>query len=325
MGVRKVKVKKLGAIVAITVAGCSPMQGPIRPIPDVPMGPYVIVLGIAQDGGYPQSGCAKPGCDPAWADTSSRRFVASLGLVDPVTSRRWLFDATPDFRDQLRLLDATFPVDERAPGLSGIFLTHAHIGHYTGLMMLGREVLGASRVPVHALPRMKGFLESNGPWDQLVKLENIVIQTMTPDEPVPLTDTISVTPLLVPHRDEYSETAGFIISGPAKKVLFLPDIDKWDRWDTPIEEILRQVDVAYVDATFYEDGEIPGRAMSEIPHPFIEESMNRLQALPDSERAKVRFIHLNHTNPALLPASDARRTIHERGFALAEQGEQIGL
>jgi len=317
--------RRLGAIAAIALAGCSPMQEPIRTAPEAITSPYVIVLGVAQDGGYPQSGCAKPGCDPAWADTSNRRYVASLGLVDPLTSRRWMFDATPDFRDQLRLLDSTFPVDERAPGLSGIFLTHAHIGHYTGLMMLGREVIGASRVPVHALPRMKSFLESNGPWDQLVRLENIVIEPMTSETPVVLTDTITVTPLVVPHRDEYSETAGFIISGPARKVLFLPDIDKWERWATPIEEILRQVDVAYVDATFYEDGEIPGRAMSEIPHPFIMESMDRFQSLPDSERAKVRFIHLNHTNPALLPDSDARRTIRERGFAVAEQGEMAGL
>eukprot|EP00957_Ditylum_brightwellii_P156501 11911053-Ditylum_brightwellii.AAC.1 len=60
----------------------------------------------------------------------------------------------------------------------GIFLTHAHIGHYTGLMYLGREALGAVDVPVYAMPRMRSFLKNNGPWSQLVSLGNINIQNL---------------------------------------------------------------------------------------------------------------------------------------------------
>lgn len=316
----------LSVLVSLPLAACSL---PDRPQPSRPdahaAGPYVIVLGTAQDGGYPQAGCAKPGCDPAWNDPAAKRFVAAIAVVDPVSGGRWMFDATPDFRDQLRLLDREFPVDRRAPGLSGIFLTHAHVGHYTGLMMLGREVLGAERVPVHALPRMKAFLESNGPWDQLVRLGNVTLEPLAAGGTTRLNERISVRTLVVPHRDEYSETAAFVIEGPSRKVLFIPDIDKWERWETRIEELVRQVDVAYLDGTFFEDGEIPGRNMADIPHPFIVESMERLGALPVGERGKVRFIHLNHTNPALLPDSDARRRIEERGFRLAEQGERIPL
>jgi pyrroloquinoline quinone biosynthesis protein B len=314
------------ALALLVLSACStPASHSIKTVPDEITSPWIIVLGTAQDGGYPQAGCARPGCDPAWRDPGVRRFVASLGLVDPASGQRWIFDATPDFRDQLRLLDSAYPVDAPLPGLSGIFLTHAHIGHYTGLMMLGREVLGASRVPVHALPRMSEFLRTNGPWDQLIRLENILLQPLEEGRRVELTDTISVTPLIVPHRDEYSETAGFIISGPEKSILFLPDIDKWDRWDTDIEDIVRQVDIAYIDGTFYENGEVPGRDMSSIPHPFIEETMDRLGEMPADERSKIRFIHLNHSNPALLPDSEAQRRIRARGFNLAGQGERIGL
>jgi pyrroloquinoline quinone biosynthesis protein B len=168
-------------------------------------------------------------------------------------------------------------------------------------------------------------LKTNGPWSQLVKLENIELRALKDETETELTKTLRVTPLLVPHRDEFSETVGFIIQGPNRRVLYLPDIDKWSRWDRKIEDVLAQVDLAYLDGTFYANGEIPGRDMSEIPHPFIEESMKRLASLPDKERAKVRFIHLNHTNPALRPTSDASQAIQNRGFGVARTGDVVSL
>ena len=287
-------------------------------------GPYVVVLGIAQDGGYPQAGCRKECCARAWRDPARRRHVASLAIVDPGTKRRWLIDATPDFREQLRMLDALAPADP-GPGLDGIFLTHAHIGHYAGLMQLGREVMGTSNVPVYAMPRMRHYLETSGPWDQLVTLKNIDLRPLESGEAVRLGETLSVTPIQVPHRDEYSETVGYRIQGPARSVLYIPDIDKWEKWGTPLEEPLSSVDVAYLDGTFYADGELSGRSMGEVPHPFIVETMARLASLPEKERAKVRFLHLNHSNPALDPRSEARARIGKAGFAVAGQGERQAL
>ena len=286
--------------------------------------PFVVVLGIAQDGGYPQAGCSKECCRKAWADASRRRNVASLAIVDPGSHQRWLIDATPDFRAQLRLLDEIAPVSA-SPGLDGILLTHGHIGHYTGLMQLGREVMGAKRVPVYAMPRMRRFLETSGPWDQLVKLENIVLRPLEAGKSVQLNERLSVTPLPVPHRDEYTETVGFVIRGPAHSVLYLPDIDKWDKWSTPLAEALSSVDVAYLDGTFFGEGEIPGRNMAEIPHPFMIETLALLAPLPPAQRAKVHFIHLNHTNPALDPASDPSHDLDRAGLHVAVEGERPGL
>ena len=286
--------------------------------------PYVLVLGIAQDGGLPQAGCNQPHCERAWNDISMRRSVASLAIVDPLTRERWMIDATPDFALQLRRLDQAAP---RHPNgvLQGIFLTHAHIGHYTGLMHLGREVMGARGVPVYAMPRMAGFLRTSGPWEQLVTLGNIEIRPLAQATAVPLNPRISITPLLVPHRDEYSETAGFIVRGPSGSLLYIPDIDKWERWETAIESLIRNVDIALLDGTFYAEGELPGRSMAEIPHPFIVETLARTAPLNASERAKVRFIHLNHTNPALDPKSEARREIERAGAGVAGEGERLGL
>lgn len=311
-------VMTLSAILALWLIACVPAPPPVT-LPDESE-PYVFILGITQDGGYPHAGCNQAHCERAWHDPVLRRSVTSLAIVDPVSRQRWIIDATPDFAAQLNVLERV-----AGPGIDGILLTHAHIGHYTGLMQLGREVLGARRVPVYAMPRMTQFLSTNGPWDQLVKLENISLVPMQADEAIRLNERIRVTPFLVPHRDEYSETVGFQIDGPRRSVLFIPDIDKWERWDRPVEEMIRRVDVALLDGTFYAEGELPGRSMAEIPHPFIVESMKRFASLDLAERRKVRFIHLNHTNPALQPGSEAHRHVEASGFHIADQFERIGL
>jgi pyrroloquinoline quinone biosynthesis protein B len=286
--------------------------------------PYLIVLGIAQDGGVPQAGTK---VHKGWENRQYRRCVVSLAVVDPKTRERWLIEATPDFREQLHRLDKVAPKDER-PGLQGIFLTHAHIGHYTGLMFLGLESMGAKGVPVYIMPRMETFLSKNGPWDQLVRYKNIVLHPMNDGKSVRLNDRLSITPFLVPHRQEYSEVVGFRIKGPHRQILFIPDIDRWedlDRMGTRIEDLIARVDVAFLDGTFYGEGEIPGRNMSSFPHPLITHSMDRFQSLPSEERAKVRFIHLNHTNPALIQGSEAQNTIKQRGFGLAKELERVFL
>jgi pyrroloquinoline quinone biosynthesis protein B len=286
--------------------------------------PFVVVLGIVQDGGYPQAGCQKVCCTRAWEDPAKRRHVSCVAIVDPQTSQRWIIDATPDFREQLRLLDQVSPVAEQ-PGITGVFLTHGHMGHYTGLMHLGREAMGTKGIPVYAMPRMEAYLRGNGPWDQLVRLENIVIRQLRDGVPVALNDRLTLTPFVVPHRDEYTETVGYRIEGPVGSVIYISDIDKWERWDESIVELVSRVSRAYVDATFYAEGEIPGRSMADIPHPFIEESMQLFEGVPDTDKAKIRFIHMNHTNPAIDPNSKARKRIEAAGFKVADELEIFEL
>ncbi|MEN0006535.1 MAG: MBL fold metallo-hydrolase [Bacteroidota bacterium] len=278
----------------------------------------LMVLGIAQDAGFPQAACAKSCCTAAWKDKSIRRMVSCLGVVDEQQGKSWMFDATPDFKDQLQLLSGN-------ASLEGVFLTHGHMGHYTGLMQLGREAMGASSVPVYVMPRMSRFLRTNGPWGQLVQLRNIQLQPIVADTIFQISATLSVQPVLVPHRDEYTETVGFLIAGPTKSALFIPDIDKWSKWERSIVALIREVDYAFLDGTFYQNGELPGRDMSEIPHPFVEESMALFEELPKEEKSKIYFIHFNHTNPLLRANSSERQAVREAGFRIAEEGMTINL
>jgi pyrroloquinoline quinone biosynthesis protein B len=281
--------------------------------------PFAVVLGIAQDAGVPQAGCDNDCCRAAWADPARRQHPASLGLVDPETQQRWVLDVTPAFPDQLRLLSQHTPWAAGGPP-DGVLLTHAHIGHYAGLVHLGREVMGARGVQVYAMPRMAAFLTEHGPWSQLVQLGNVSLVPVSAGSPLALSPSLQVTALVVPHRDEFSETVGWVVKGPERSLLWLPDIDKWSRWERDLAQVLATVDVAYVDATFFDGAELPGRDMAEIPHPFIIETMALAEGLPAAERAKIRLVHLNHSNPALWAGSAARQRLEAAGLRVAEPG-----
>jgi len=278
---------------------------------------YIQVLGIVQDAGYPHIGCEKDCCSVV---SPGEYFVSCLGLVDKTNNKRYLFDATPDIHNQLNLVEK-FPNGNL---IDGIFLTHAHIGHYAGLMYLGREGLGGDNIKVYVLKRMAKFLTKNGPWDQLVKLNNISLQTISNNKFVKLSENILVIPIKVPHRDEYSETVGYKIIGKSKKLLFIPDIDKWDEWEKSIVDEVKLVDYAFIDGTFYNGSEL-NRDMSEIPHPSIEETLELFSNQPLAEKNKIYFIHINHTNPILTNKNGVRDLILNAGFNIAEKGLKLSL
>ena len=286
-----------------------------QPVEKTPTTAYVMVLGVAQDAGYPQMNCKKECCTATWSNTELQRTTSCLAIVDPTTNEQWIIDATPNIKEQLQLLKSATETEK----VDGVLLTHAHMGHYTGLLHLGREVMGTQDIPVFAMPKMKEFLESNSPWDQLVSLNNIEIQLMKNDKEIKLADGLFIEPFLVPHRDEYSETVGFKIIGVNKSVLFIPDIDKWEKWDQDIFEVIKHIDIALLDGTFYSQGELPNRDMSEIPHPFIVESMKVLYHLNTPNRNKVHFIHFNHSNPAI-KIGTVSNLIRSNRFNVAREG-----
>jgi pyrroloquinoline quinone biosynthesis protein B len=286
----------------------------------VPCALELVVLGAGQDAGAPQIGNA--------ADDGLRLWPSSLAVVDRARGERYLFDATPAITDQLALLDEIAP-PAGGIGLNGIFLTHAHIGHYLGLAWLGREAAGTNGVPVYAMPRMAEFLRGNGPWSQLVEFGNIELRDLADGDIQPITDNFGVWAIAVPHRDEYSETVGFVVMSPGKTALYIPDIDSWEefaaggRFDLP--SLIAAVDHAFIDATFWDDGELEGRDMSEIPHPRVVATMDMLADLPEAERAKINFIHYNHTNPLRDPASAESADVVARGFDVARRGDRACL
>jgi len=319
----------------LLLLSCSSLPDPQA----TPATPYLLVLGTAQDAGLPQIGCSAPCCESARADPTRVRMVASLLIVDPRSGQRWLIDATPDLAAQVERArghppgrNAAAPSGGRPALFDGVFLTHAHMGHYTGLAELGREAYAASKLPVHCTASMANFLTRNGPWSQLVDRGEISLKILQPGDPVvlardPVTNLpdLTVTAFSVPHRDEFSDTVGYRVEGPTKSVLYIPDIDKWERADRSLARWLGSVDMALLDGTFFADGEVPGRSMADIPHPFITETLALLELLPVAPRARVLFTHLNHSNPAAREGSEAQRTVQAAGSRIAREGDVFEL
>jgi pyrroloquinoline quinone biosynthesis protein B len=250
------------------------------------------VLGVAQDAGVPHAGCRCPRCE---RQVAAPLHPACLGLVG---KRTYLIDATPAFPDQIRMLPA-FP--------SAILLTHVHVGHVAGLLQLGEEVCDAKGVVVHATPGVCEFLSRNEPWRRLVERGNIRLAPAEAGTTVRLEEGLEVESFPVRHR--VLETVGYFVRGPRRTLLYLPDID---RWDLDLPALLERCDLALLDGCFFSRDELPRQA--EVPHPPITET---LDLLAPEEAAKVRFTHLNHTNPVLDPDGPT--------VLVAVQGETIAL
>ncbi len=252
---------------------------------------YALVLGSVQDAGLPQVGCYTERCDDGRAlhAAGRGRYVSSLALVEPEAERFYLVDATPDITRQIDLIvepGFRLRAGERRP-FDGIFLTHAHIGHYTGLAVLGNEGLGVRDTPVYCTRAMAEFLSS--------------------------------------HRDELADTVGFVFRGPTATMLFLPDINSWALWERDVAEAVASVDVALLDGSFWSADEVPGRAVEDIPHPLIPWTMDALQGVVDRGAARVVLTHLNNSNPALDEDGPQQAEIRRRGFDLAREGMRFEL
>ena len=308
------------AVFIISVIGCTTNDVAINKTNQTKQ--YITILGTAQDGGFPHIGCQKKCCDDFYKGILPKQQVVSLGLVDKESQQKFLFEATPDISTQLADLEKNHLKTNTI--IDGVFMTHAHMGHYAGLLYFGKEALGKKDIPVYAMPKMKEFLSNNGPWSQLVTTQNIVFLDLQKDSIIPLSNALKVTPFLVPHRDEFSETVGYKIEGNTNSALFIPDINKWSLWEKNIVEEVKKVDYAFIDATFFKEGEI-NRPMSEVPHPFIEETVALFENESLATKNKVIFIHFNHTNPALQSNSKERNDLELLGFRFATEGQRFKL
>ncbi len=279
----------------------------------------VVVLGNAQDGGVPQMGCMCDNCNRVRAGHEPVKWVSSLALIDDAEHLFWIVDATPDFPRQYDFIVSVIPEDYT---FKGMIITHAHIGHYLGLVYLGKEALSASDVPIIGTHSLTGFLNENAPFSQLVELRNVHLTPMDTFMPIKLSDGLTIQLLPVPHRNEFSDTVAIQISGPQSSLLYVPDIDNWDLWPN-CDNLLINASIAIIDGTFYDEYELPNRNRNEISHPTVVESMKRFQSIVSSSSTDVYFTHLNHSN--CLWSLEMEKGINNQGFRVLSQGEQFEL
>ncbi|SET57988.1 pyrroloquinoline quinone biosynthesis protein B [Oceanobacillus limi] len=281
------------------------------------------LLGTAQDGGVPHPNCSCENCQTAISDPVYKRNAASMAIVFPDIRKWHLIDATPDIKDQL--LNVQRKHNLHGVMMDSIFLTHAHMGHYPGLLFLGREGINTTKIPVYTGKKMKQLLEEHAPWSQLSKLENIKVLEVSSEDSISLSKLVSITPVEVPHRNEFTETFGYWIKGPTYKVLYIPDIDRWEEWNVDIYDACQDADIIILDGTFHSEKDLNhiSRNFHEIPHPLMTDTMDKLSGLVDKKR--IYFTHMNHSNPALSMDKIVAGEIEARGFRLADDGMEFKL
>ena len=272
----------------------------------------VFVVGSAQDGGVPHAGCEEFCCLEAWANPTLHRYPSSIAAVCKETKSFWLFDATPDIKHQIHLLKCYDAY------LSGIFLTHAHIGHFAGLTSLGLEIMNLMNIPVYVMPYMKKFLLESPFLASLIESNVIKIKSI---EECKIIDVgpFGIEAFNVPHRNELSETVGFRVSGDSKSIIYLPDIDSWEGWEGKLLTLVSENDYLLIDGTYYDKNEIKSRNIDKIPHPEIRHSLEILSSLDKKERKKIYFTHFNHTNTVIQLNSQSGRRVIDEGYNLLKE------
>jgi len=262
----------------------------------------LIVLGSAQDGGTPQLGSG--------AGVGAPRLVSSVAVVmDDGTTL--LADVTPDVKEQVARLGQVDAYQHRSSrnAVDHITLTHAHMGHYAGLVQFGREAHNARALPTWVTPSMASYLAANQPWAALSELGHLAITSGF--GPFDLGSGLRIRLIPVPHRAEFTDTVGISIND---EVLFVPDIDSWEAWPEAETELARHR-VCLLDATFASLDEIPGRNLTEIPHPLVTDTVERFGHLATDRR--LILTHINHSNPIGDTNSLAAAVVRDAGFEIA--------
>jgi len=278
---------------------------------------FVYVLGTSQDGGYPHAGCKQRCCEFAWKNPKVKRLPSSIALINQNQNKYWLFDVTPEIKEQIHMLD------QFNCTLAGIFITHAHTGHYMGLINFGLEVMNLKNIPVYLMPRMKSYIENNSLFNQLIENKNIEICSIEDSVELNIDDNVFITPFEVPHRNELSETVGFNIKGNSKSVVYLPDIDSWDYFENQLLDLIQKNVILFLDGTFFSKDEIKNRDINKIPHPEISDTINRLSHLSAKDKKKIHFIHFNHTNTILNEDKKTYNKVLDSGFLISEEKQQF--
>jgi pyrroloquinoline quinone biosynthesis protein B len=275
-----------------------------------------IVLGSGQDGGVPQFGTAG-GLGP-------QRSASSVAVVGSDGSAV-LMDASPDLRSQYRRLVASpeYAARSSSEPFDAVLLTHAHMGHYTGLVHFGKEARGTRAIAAYGSPSMLAYLDANEPWASLFAeghLRAVAVEPGETFEPIPGLRAVGHA---VPHRPDHSDNVGFELTAPSRgSLLYLPDLDRWDAWPDA-HDVLARVDTALIDATFYDEMEHPDRDISTIPHPPVTDTIDRFGYLAGGTR--LILTHLNWTNRLCDPAAPEQDRVRSAGFGVAHDGMRLAL
>ena len=291
-------------------------------------GVTVTILGIAQDAGIPQAGCSCERCLNAHENPELKRYPVSIG-IQGVDGSKHLIEVTKNLSEQLRTWSKN-KIEGNIFIPDSVTITHLHLGHIEGIGQFGKPVMGIKNLPIYLSQKNNDSIQERNDIKLMIKEENIKL--ISENNFRPMNDcgfTLEFIP--IPHRSELGDTSAILIKGPKKNLLFLPDQDSWsETLDSFSVKSIRalltslRVDIALVDGTFWNLNELPGRDLSKIPHPTIEESIRRL-GIKKINDPDIFFIHLNHSNPVNDRDSEERNLVESYGWSICERNHTLSI
>lgn len=296
----------------------------------------VVILGSAAGGGVPQWNCNCRVCAAAWADPSLRNTQVSAA-ISADDGRHWfLINASPDIRQQILDTPALHPAKGslRHSPIAGVILTNGEIDAIAGLLSM-RE---SSPFALHAHPRVLSTLAENSVFGVLnpALVPRIPMHLDQPFEPLLPDGTPSgllVEAFAVPGKPAWymegaaadpGDTIGLRLQAQAggEAVYFIAACAEV----TPdLATRLSGAALVLFDGTLWQDDEMIRAGLGQktgqrMGHLSMTDTLAALDGLDIGQRV---FVHINNTNPALLPGTAERSMATAAGWHIPSAGEEF--
>ncbi|ODM45120.1 pyrroloquinoline quinone biosynthesis protein PqqB [Cereibacter johrii] len=295
----------------------------------------IIVLGSAAGGGLPQWNCNCAGCRTARAEPALRN--GQCALAASADGESWfLVNASPDLRQQILDTPALHPRHGlRHSPIAGVILTNAEVDAVAGLLTL-RE---GWPFAIHAHPDVLEVLAAN-PIFGVLRPEIVPRRPMlpeTPFEPVLAcgrASGLTVRSFAVPGkpalwREEEGaaegDSIGLELSAGGRRAFILPGCAEV----TPALACrLAGADLVFFDGTLWQDDEMIRAGLSQktgrrMGHISMSGPAGAMAALDPLGIARKVFVHINNSNPVLMPGSPERAEAERAGWCVPGPGMEF--
>ncbi|SHK08193.1 pyrroloquinoline quinone biosynthesis protein B [Bradyrhizobium lablabi] len=306
----------------------------------------VVVLGAAAGGGVPQWNCGCAVCRTARTEQPELQSTQASVAVSRDGEHWFLINASPDLRQQLIGTPQLHPKagELRHSPISGVILTNGEIDAVAGLLSM-RE---GSPFSIYAHAKVLAILKANSIFNVLneknVRREAIEVdQAFEPALPDGSPSGIEVLPFTVPGKsawylegethpggdDGAGDTLGLRVSdrATAKHFYFLAACAGVT---DELKSRLAGAPLVFFDGTVWRDDELIAAGLGNktgqsMGHIAMSGEHGAIEALAQLDIGKKMFLHINNSNPALLPSSPERKMAERAGWQIPADGTEIVL
>ena len=277
------------------------------------------ILGSAAGGGLPQWNCACVNCVAARAGKIGPQTQSSIaiGADSQKFQSWWLINASPDLPRQIESATQLQPRgnNSRNTPIAGVFLTNADIDHALGVLLLRQQ---EKPLVVYATDETRTALA----WldRALARFCGIEWRTVIPKFQS-FDSTLAFRAIELPESIAFQfrdDTSG-------RTAVFAPSVGSLTE---QLRDAVHTSDLVMFDGTFWSNEELgrvrPGaRSAREMDHlPINDGSFDVLRQSPARRKF---YIHINNTNPILMPGSRERVQVEQAGIEVARDGLEIVL